>query len=165
MDLFPFCVSTPSIVFLTHLFNSSVSIFPKSSSSSSSSSSCRATSMDFPDPLSPLFSIVHRSRQVSQATSCISTELLSIGSCWSSNLCSSMWGGPQEDIVYELVLTSPAVSHISDSSNLDSFRDGWYSCSYVVCCLQDLINTVGSILVSLISSFFSIRLVVYMLHP
>ena len=31
---------------------------------SSSSSSCRASSMDIPDPLSPLFPIVHRLRQV-----------------------------------------------------------------------------------------------------
>ena len=33
-------------------------------------------------------------------------------------------GGPQEYIPYELVSASPAVSYISGSSNLDSFRDG-----------------------------------------
>ena len=38
--------------------------------------SCHATSTDFPDPLSSPDSIVHRSRQVFQATSCIGTELL-----------------------------------------------------------------------------------------
>ena len=41
--------------------------------SSSSSSSCRAGSMDIPDPLSPLFPIVHRLRQVFWTTSRILT--------------------------------------------------------------------------------------------
>ena len=59
------------------------------------------------------------------STSCISTELLYIGSSWSSNLCSSMWRGPQEYITYEFVLTSPALSCMSVLSNLDSFHDGW----------------------------------------
>ena len=40
-------------------------------------------------------------------------------------LCSSMWRGPWEYIPYEPVLTSPAVSCMFGSSNLDSFRDGW----------------------------------------
>ena len=35
-----------------------------------------------------------------------------------------MWKGPQEYIAYEFVLTSPAVSRMSGSFNLDSFRDG-----------------------------------------
>ena len=39
----------------------------------SSSSSCRAASTDIPDPLSPLFPIVHRLWQVLRATSCILT--------------------------------------------------------------------------------------------
>ena len=39
----------------------------------SSSSSCRATSTDIPDPLSPLFPIVHRLRLVFRATSRILT--------------------------------------------------------------------------------------------
>ena len=34
-----------------------------------------------------------------------------------------MWG-PQEYVTYELVLASPAVSGVSGSSNLNSFRDG-----------------------------------------
>ena len=33
--------------------------------------------------------------------------------------------GPQEYITYELVLASPAVSGLSGSSSLDSFRDRW----------------------------------------
>ena len=43
-----------------------------------------------PDPFSPLISIVHRSRYVFKAISCIGTELLSIGSSCSSCHCSSM---------------------------------------------------------------------------
>ena len=39
----------------------------------SSSSSCRATSTDIPDPLSPLFPIIHRLWQVFRVTSCILT--------------------------------------------------------------------------------------------
>ena len=39
-------------------------------------SSCHAASTDLPDPLSPLVSIVHRSRQVFLATSCTATKLL-----------------------------------------------------------------------------------------
>ena len=38
-----------------------------------SSSSCRAGSTDIPDPLSPLFPIVHRFRQVFRTASCILT--------------------------------------------------------------------------------------------
>ena len=38
-----------------------------------SSSSCCAANMDIPDPLSPLFPIVHRLWQVFWATSCILT--------------------------------------------------------------------------------------------
>ena len=41
------------------------------------------------------------------------------------SLCSSMWRGPQDYVTYEFVPTSPAVSRMSGSSNLDSFRDGW----------------------------------------
>ena len=33
--------------------------------------------------------------------------------------------GPEEYVTYELVPASPAVSYMSGSSNLDSFRDGW----------------------------------------
>ena len=89
------------------------------------SSSCRAASRDLPDFLSPPVSIVHSSREVFKAISCIGTELLYIGSSCSSCLCSSMCRGPQEYVDYEFVLTSLAVSRMSSSSNWDSFRDGW----------------------------------------
>ena len=91
----------------------------KSSLSSSSSSSCRAISADLHDPLSSPASIVPL-----PATSCIGTELLYIGSIWSSCLSSFMWWGPQEYVNYRFALTSPAVSRMSGSSNLDTFCDG-----------------------------------------
>ena len=91
----------------------------------SSLSSCRPASTDLPYPLLLPVSIVHYSRQVFQATSCIGSELLYIGSSRSSNLFSSMWRGPREYITYEFVLTFPAVSCMSGLSHLDSFRDGW----------------------------------------
>ena len=46
----------------------------------SSSSSCRATSVDIPDPLSPPLPIVHRFWQVFRATFRILTERLYAGS-------------------------------------------------------------------------------------
>ena len=90
---------------------------------SSSSSSCTA-STDIPDPLSPLFPIVHHLWQVFRVTSLILTQLLYVCSSWSSCFCPAKCGGPQEYITYELVSASPAVSCMSGSSSLDSFRDG-----------------------------------------
>ena len=86
-----------------------------------SSSSCRAISMDIPDPLSSLLPIVHRFRWVFMVTPRISTDL---GSSWSPYLCLSMWRGLPEYITSELVPTSPAVSCMSGSSNFDSFCVG-----------------------------------------
>ena len=59
-----------------------------------------------------------------QGYSRIGTELLYVGSIWTSCLCSSMWNGPPEYISFELVPTSPAVFRASGSFNFDSFRDG-----------------------------------------
>ena len=92
--------------------------------SNDKSSSCRDAGMDLPDLLSPPVSIVYRFWEVFQANSCIGTELLYLGSCWSSCLCSSTFRRLQEYIAYEFVLTSPAVSCMTGSSSLDSFRDG-----------------------------------------
>ena len=88
-----------------------------------SSSSCHAISTDIPDPLSPPLPIVHRFRWVLRAIPRILTELLYIGSSWPRCFCTAMWRGPKEYITNELVPTSPAVSCMSGSSNLDSFRD------------------------------------------
>ena len=71
-----------------------------------------------------LASLVHSSREVFQAKSCLGTELLYIGSICSSKLSSSIWRGAQKKIAYEFDLTSPAVSLLFSLSNLDSFRDG-----------------------------------------
>ena len=60
----------------------------------SSSLSCRAGSTDIPDPLSPLFPIVHRLWLVFWTTSRILTKLLNVCSCWSSCFCSAICGGP-----------------------------------------------------------------------
>ena len=89
----------------------------------SSSISCRAPSTDIPDTLSPLYPILHRLSQVFRATSRILTQLLYVCSNWLSCFSSAISGGPQEYITYELVSASPAVSCMSGSSNLDSFRE------------------------------------------
>ena len=71
--------------------------------------------------LPPPVSIVHCSWEVFQATSCISTKLMYIGSSWSYNFCVSIFTGPQEYIDYELILTSPAVFYMPGLSYLDIF--------------------------------------------
>ena len=106
------------------------------------SSSCHATSTDLADTLSPLISIVHRSREVFLVTSYIGIELLYIGTCWSSNFCSSVWKGPREYISYEFVLTFPAIWIVF----MMGCRRPCSSC-LEECCLQDLFNIVRSILV------------------
>ena len=77
------------------------------------------------DPLSTPFSVIHRFRQVLRAPSRIGTELLYVGSSWLSCFARPCEWGPQEYVTYEFVLTSTAVSRMRDSSNFDSFRDGW----------------------------------------
>ena len=99
-----------------------------------SSSSCHTISTDIPDPLLPPLPIVHCFWQVLRATSHIGTELLYEGSSWSSCLCSSLRRGPQEYITHELVPTSSAVSHISSSSNFDSFHDEWWVAIQLLLC-------------------------------
>ena len=69
-----------------------------------------------------------------RATSRIYTELLYVGSNWSSCLCSAMWRGQPEYITYKPVPTSPAVSCMSGLSNLDSFRDGWLVAVQLLLC-------------------------------
>ena len=86
---------------------------------------CRAIGTDIPDPFSPPLPIVHHFRQVLRATLRIVTVLLYVDSSWSPCFRTAMWRSPQEYITDELVPTSPTVSCMSGSSNLDSFRDGW----------------------------------------
>ena len=68
--------------------------------------------------------IVHRFWSVFKASSWIGAELLCVGASWSSCLCSSICRGSQEYVTYASVPTSPPVSCVSGSSNLDSFHDG-----------------------------------------
>ena len=112
-----------------------------------SSSLCRTISTDIPDPLSPPLPIVNCFREVLRTTSRIGTELLYIGSSWSSCLCSSMCRSPLEYISYELVLTSLAMSRMSSSSNFDSFRDEWTGGS-TAAALRDAVSRTCSILLA-----------------
>ena len=136
---------------------------------SSSSPYCHAISTDIPDPSSPPLPIFNCFRKVFQATSRICTELLYVGSSWSFCLCSSILRGPQEYITYKPVPTSPAVSRMSGSSNLDSFRDGWLVAEQLLLCevlppglVQNCLQHSCVAVVKL----FSIRLVsVHVVHP
>ena len=74
--------------------------------------------------LSLLLPIVHRLRQVFRTISSILTELLYVCSSWSLCFCSAICEGPLEYITYKLIPASPAVSCMSGSFNLNSFRDG-----------------------------------------
>ena len=123
--------------------------------------------MDFFDPLSPTVTIICRSQEVFQDASSIGTELLYISSSWLFYLCLFMWRGLQEHITYGFVLTSPAVSRMSGSSNLDSFCDGWQVVVQLLFCevlIQGLFNIAHALLLLLLSSFFSIRLVCIHVH-
>ena len=109
-----------------------------------------AITMDIPDPLSLPLPIVHRFRQVLQATSHIYTELLYVGLNWSPYLCLAMWSGPQEYITYELVPTPPARPAYLVCLILIVFVMGgrWpYSYCFVGYDHQDLLNIACSILV------------------
>ena len=117
-------------------------------------SSYRTTRADFPDSLSPLVSVVHRFRKVLHAISCIRTEQLHIGSSWSSNPCWSVWRGPQEYIAYNFACLVRLIWMVFEMG------DRWpYRCSFVGCCLQDFFIRARNILVLLLLSFFSLRLV------
>ena len=80
------------------------------------------------------------------------SELLYVGSRWSSCLCSSMWRGPQEYITYELVPTSPAVSRMSGSSMQTIWmRNGnnnhlgrWYIDGVIVFSLTEVENCLSA---------------------
>ena len=92
-----------------------------------------------------------------------------VSSYWSAKTDTSIWRGLQENVSYEFVLSSTAVSCISYSSFLDVLITGgrWpYSYYFVGYSFQDLFNIARSILVQLPSRFFSIRFVsVHAEHP
>ena len=77
-----------------------------------------------------------------------------------------MWRGPQENVTYEFIFTSPAVSSVSCLSYLDSFRDGGLVAVQLLFCGMLLPGFVPYSLVQFLSSLFSIRLVsVHVVHP
>ena len=55
---------------------------------------------------------------------CVHTDMLQLSTCCSANICMSMCRGPWENVAYEFVLISQAVSCMFCSSNLDVFWDG-----------------------------------------
>ena len=113
-----------------------------------SSSSCHAASTNLPYHLSPLASIIHRSREVFKTISCIGTELLYVGSSWSYYLCSSMWMGPQEYLTMPLLLQQCNECLVRLTWIVFVMGGRWpYNCSFVECCRQDLFNIARSILV------------------
>ena len=106
-------------------------------------------STNIPDPFSPPLPIVHRFQQVIWAASCISKELLHVGSRWSSYLCSSMWKVCRStSLMSSFLLLQQCPTYLICLTCI-VFVDGWwlYSCCFVGCCLQDLFNIAHSILV------------------
>ena len=73
----------------------------------------------------------------------------------------SMCWLPQENVAYELVPASPAVSCMPTPSHsvCDMGGRGTYSCFLVGCCFHDLFRTARNILVQVPSSLFSRRFV------
>ena len=134
----------------------------------SSSSSCWAISTDIPDPLTLSLPIVHRFRQVLRDTPSILTELLNIGSSWSPCFCSAHVLHWSTSLMSSSLLLQQCPTCLVRLTLIVSVMGGrWpYSGCFVGCCLQDFFIIARSILVSLLSSFFSIRLVsVHVVHP
>ena len=131
----------------------------------SSSSSYRATSTDIPDPLSPLLPVVHHFYQVLSGTSRMLTELLYVGSSWSHSFCE---GVHRTSLMSLSLLLQRCLACLVRLTLIVFVMGGrWlYNCCFVGCCLQDLSNIARSIIVFLLSSFFSIRFVsVEVVHP
>ena len=119
-------------------------------SSSSSSSSCRAGSTDIPDPLSPLFPIVHRLRHVFWTTSCVLAKLLNVCSFWSSCFCTAMCGVHRSTSLMSSSLRLQQCPACLVRLTWIVFVIGgrWPYCWCVVgCCRQDLFKIARSILV------------------
>ena len=115
--IYLYCVCVCIYIYIhTHIHNIYIYIYI--------SSSCRAASTGIPDPLSPLLPF-HSSPPAGLQDYILCPHIVAVCRfvlvvCF----CTSICGGLQEYIAYELVLASPAVSRVSGSSNLYSFRDG-----------------------------------------
>ena len=111
---------------------------------------CHTITTDISDPLSPHLPIVHYFRQILRATSYIGTELLYVGSNWTSlpllvhvKGCTGVHPSRARPYFSGCVLRLVRLI-------LRVFVMGgrWpYSCCFVWCCLQDLFNIARSILV------------------
>ena len=138
-------------------------------SSSSSSSSCRATSTDIPGPLSPLlltFIAFGRSpglHPVSSQRCCIQVR---VGRPAFARPCEGVHRRTSLMISSLLLQQCPACQ-VRLTLMVFVMGGKWpYSCCFVGCCLQDLFKIARSILVQLLSTFFSICLVsVHVVHP
>ena len=119
-----------------------------------SSSSSHATCMDLPNPLSPPVSIVHRSRQVFQAKSCIGTELLYIGRLTFAYPCEGVYGSISFRSLPLLLHQCPACL-VRLTWIVFVMVGRWQYCyCFVECCSLDLFNTARSILLELPSILF-----------
>ena len=108
-----------------------------------------AASTDLPDPLSPPVSIVHHSREVFLAASCIGTELLYKGSSWPPAFAHPCDGVHRSISLMSLSLPlQQCPTCLVCLTWIVFMMSGrWpYSCCFVGCCLQDLFNTALSIL-------------------
>ena len=119
--------------------------------SSSSSSSCRAGSADIPDPLSPLFPIVHRLRaglldnipypHIAAECMFVLVVLLLHGHVWGSIRVHHLW-------VSSLLLQHCPACLVRLSWIVFVIGGRWpYSWCLVVCCRQDLFKIARSIYV------------------
>ena len=97
-------------------------IYISCTSSSSSSSSSRADSRSFPDSLA-IHPYVHRFQKVLQIAFSVPTKLMNVSLCLSINTGVSPRGSPSENVVYELVFTSPEIPSVFWLSYLDSLWD------------------------------------------
>ena len=116
-------------------------------------SSCHASNTNLPNPFSSPASIVHRSREVFQAISCIDTELLYISSSWSSYFGRPAFARSCEGVHKSIsLMSSPLLFQQCPACllrlTLIVFAMGgrWpYSCSSMGSCFQDLFNTARNI--------------------
>ena len=101
--------------------------------------------------LSPCVPIIHRSRQVLPTTSSVQSwcKFLMVDQHWHVHVL-----GPQNNVAYEFVPASPAVSHMSRSSwTFFEKRGRWsYNCYLVGRCCQDLFKIAFSVCVLLAST-------------
>ena len=127
---------------------------------SSLSSSCHVMSTDFPNPLSPLVSMVHLVSEQSFCWSVLADRPILTHSCEGFHRNTLFMSS------FLLLLQCPACLVCLIWMVFEMAGRSLYSCSFVGCCFQDLFSIVYSILVQLLSNFFSIHLVnVHVVYP